>query len=336
MQIHDEEREAPGHFDTPQQRQERQLEICLHFERECRRTTACIFTLTTALRLLGVDWDPKASIASMPRLHANVLQMVVDHRNNKGRDRHAPTRPGTKRIAPTALFVSGIPIETIEIAEGITCTTPEFTWFMFSRFLELGDLVILGDAMMRRSTLHKPLTSDSFADLTTRVEHRARRNGIRPPKGITRCRKALELMEEHTDSVMETMLRLTLEQYGLPRPVVNLPVKLPDGHHFFLDLAFPEAMVAVEYDGKHHSEQWEQDSLRRFAIEASGWAYVQVIGLGFITDADKRRVAELVARLISERTGKNYFLNTPLPLERVPDRRRAAWKPRPSGVVFTS
>lgn len=74
-----------------------------------------------------------------------------------------------------------------------------------------------------------------------------------------------------------------------------------------LDLAFPEAMVAVEYDGRHHSEQWAQDSLRRFAIEASGWAYVQVIGLGFITDADKRHVAELVGRLIRERTGKNYL-----------------------------
>lgn len=115
--------------------------------------------------------------------------------------------------------------------------------------------------------------------------------------------------------------------------MVNLPVRLPDGRLIFLDLAFPEAMVAVEYDGSHHSEQWAQDSLRRFAIEASGWAYVQVIGLGFITDADKRHVAELVGRLIRERTGKHYFLNTPLPLERVPDRRREAWKERPSGLT---
>lgn len=334
MQIHNEEREAPGHFDTPQQRQECQLEICLHFERECRRATACIFTLTTALRLLGVDWNPEASVAAMPRLHADVLQVVVDHRNNKGRDRRARARPGSKRTAPTALFVSGIPIETMEIAEGVTCTTPEFTWFMFSRFLGLEDLVILGDAMMRRNTVHEPLTLDGFADLIARVERRAQHNGIRPPKGINQCRKALELMEEHTDSVMETMLRLTLECHGLPRPVVNLPVKLPDGRLVFLDLAFPEAMVAVEYDGRHHSEQWAQDSLRRFAIEASGWAYVQVIGLGFVTDSDKRRVAELVSRLISERTGKNYLLSTPLPLERVPDRRREAWRPRPSGVGF--
>lgn len=151
----------PGHFETPEQRQECQLETCLQFERYCRRATACIFTLTTALRLLGVDWDPEASVTSMPRLHADVLQTVVDHRNNKGRDRHALARPGTKRVAPTAVFVSSIPIETIEIAEGITCTTPEFTWFMFSRFLGLKDLIILGDAMMRRNTLHEPLTLDA-------------------------------------------------------------------------------------------------------------------------------------------------------------------------------
>lgn len=90
--------------------------------------------------------------------------------------------------------------------------------------------------MMRRNTLHEPLTLDGFADLIARVECRAHRNGIRPPKGITQCRKALELMEEHTDSVMETILRLTLECYGLPRPVVNLPVRLPDGRLIFWTL----------------------------------------------------------------------------------------------------
>lgn len=60
---------------------------------------------------------------------------------------------------------------------------------------------------------------------------------------------------------------------------------------------------------------------------------MQVIGLGFITDADKRHVAELVGRLIRERTDKNYLLSTPIPLERVPDKRREAWKERPSGLT---
>lgn len=318
----------PHHFDTPQKRQERQIETCLRFERYCRRTTACIFTLTTALRLLGVDWDPAASITSMPRLHTDVLQIVIDKRDNKSHDRRAPLRPGVQRQTPAHFFVSGIPIESLEITEGITCTTPEFMWFMFSRFLELEDLVILGDALMRRTTLHETLTLDALTDLITRVERRARRNAMRPPKGIAQCRKALELMEERTDSVRETILRLTLERYGLPRPVVNLPLPLPDGSTVYLDLAFPDAMVAVEYDGRHHQNQWEQDSLRRFKIEAAGWAYVQVIGIGFITEPDKRRVAELVGRHIYERTGTYYVLNHPLPLERVPDRRRKVWKPR--------
>lgn len=324
------------YFETPQERQISQLQTCIQAERHCRRATACIFTLTTALRLLGVDWDPSDAVASMPRLHADKLQIVVDHRNNKCRDRRAPARPGTTRLTPSAFFVSSIPTETMEVAEGITCTTPEFTWFMFSRFLELEDLVILGDATMRRKTLHETLTLDDFFELIVRIEHYAHRNGIRPPKGIDHCRKALELMEEHTDSVMESALRLTLERHGLPRPAVNLPVQLPDGSLIYLDLAFPDAMVAVEYDGEHHRAQWEQDSLRRFRIEEAGWVYVQVVNIGFITDSDKRRVAELVASHIKERTGYNYLLETPIPLDRVPDKRRKVWQPRRPANVFTS
>lgn len=317
-----------SHFETPQERQINQLKTCMQSERHCRRATACIFTLTTALRLLGVDWDPTAAIASRPRLHADMLQIVVNHRNNKGRDRAAQIRLGVTRLSPTAVFVSGVSIETTEIAEGITCTTPAFTWFLFSRFLELEDLVILGDAMMRRKTLHEPLTLNDFTECIARIEHHAHRAGLRPPKGIAQCRKALDLMEERTDSVMESVLRLTLERHGLPRPAVNLPVRLHDGRLIYLDLAFPDAKVAVEYDGEHHREQWELDSLRRFRIEEAGWVYVQVIGIGFITDSDKRRVAELVARHIRERTGEDYLRDTPLALDLVPDKRRKAWRPR--------
>lgn len=207
----------------------------------------------------------------------------------------------------------------------MTCTTPEFTWFMFARFLDLEELVILGDAMMRRHVLHDHVTLESFEDLLNRIERYTSAHGMKAPKGMRKCRKALALMEEGTDSVRESVLRLLLIRHGLPRPVVNHPLVLPDGTLVFLDIAFPDAKVDVEYDGRFHQNQWAQDAQRRLAIELAGWAYVQVTDEALATEDTRRQIAELVARYLKERTGNDYLRDEPLDLRAVADGRRRGW-----------
>lgn len=302
---------------------------CLDAEAACGRGEACIFTLTTAIRLLGVDWDPLTAVKPWWRLGAELLQVVVGDKNNKPRDRLAKQRPGTRQGRyPATFFTSGIPIETVEVADGVTCTTPEFTWFMFARFLDLEELVILGDAMMRRYALHDQVTLESFEDLLCQIERYGSEHGMRAPKGIRNCRRALALMEEGTDSVRESILRLLLIRYGLPRPVVNYPLVLPDGTLVFLDIAFPDARVDVEYDGRFHQNQWAQDAQRRLAIELAGWAYVQVTDEALATKDACRQIAELVARYLKERTGNDYLRDEPFDLRAVADGRRKGWKRR--------
>lgn len=103
-------------------------------------------------------------------------------------------------------------------------------------------------------------------------------------------------------------------------------VQLPDGGVVFMDIAFAGARVDVEYDGKHHEQQWEADAQRRLRIESAGWDYVQVVNCSMRSEEGQRMVAEVVARHIEERTGVNYLLPTPFTLEQLADRRRSLWK----------
>lgn len=82
----------------------------------------------------------------------------------------------------------------------------------------------------------------------------------------------------------------------------------------------------MEYDGKHHEQQWEADAQRRLRIESAGWDYVQVVNCSMSTEKGQRMVAEVVARHIEERTGVNYLLPTPFTPEQLADRRRSLWK----------
>ncbi|KFI63203.1 DUF559 domain-containing protein [Bifidobacterium cuniculi] len=306
---------------------------CLDAEARCHRRVACVFALGAALRLLGVSYEPRledgGSGAVGSRLGAELLQVVIGPGECKPKD-HCSRQRQRKRFGAdrAAYFVCNVPVETVEVAPGVTCTSVPFTWFMMARWLSLEELVVLGDAMMQRKTLHERVTLESFEDMLSRVERhvRERGGGCRAPHGIGRCRMALRLMAEGTDSPMETRLRLTLERYGLPRPVVNLPLELEDGSHVFLDLAFEDARVSAEYDGRHHAEQWEQDSVRRLGIESAGWAYVQVVNESMASESGRKTVAELVARLIAERTGVNWLLPKPLTLEQVARRKRRAGK----------
>ena len=280
--------------------------------------------------LQGIE-VPFIDVRKHPRLREDVLQVVVAPDEYKPRDhvRGNRRKRAKPKGLPYAFFASGVPLDTVEVAPGVTCTTPLFTWFLFATRLSLEELVVLGDSLLRRDVLHERYTLQDFEDMLVRIEHYAHnpRNGrTRAPRGMTACRKALVLMQEHTDSSTETRLRLMLERHGLPRPTVNHMVQLPDGGVVFMDIAFVKAQVDVEYDGKHHEQQWEADAQRRLRIESAGWDYVQVVNCSMSTEKGQRMVAEVVARHIEERTGINYLLPTPFTIEQLADQRRTIWK----------
>jgi len=74
-------------------------------------------------------------------------------------------------------------------------------------------------------------------------------------------------------SPKEMALSRLLQLHGLPRPLRQYEVHVPGSGPRFLDLAYPEAKVAPEYDGRrdHGARQWACDAGREDELASIGW-----------------------------------------------------------------
>ncbi len=164
--------------------------------------------------------------------------------------------------------------------DGLTVTTPERTAFDIGRCGAIRSAVVRLDALARATGFK--------ADDVLRVV----RCHPRSP-GLRRLEKALELVDPGAQSPKESYLRLLLIDAGLPRPQTQIPVLGDDGIPFaYLDLGWPEYMVAVEYDGDHHRadrRQYVKDIRRIEKLERMGWIIIRVVA--------EDRPAEIVRRV---------------------------------------
>ncbi|MCO1596685.1 hypothetical protein M8C17_16135 [Micromonospora sp. RHAY321] len=96
--------------------------------------------------------------------------------------------------------------------------------------------------------------------------------------GGRRARWVFELADPGAQSPPESQLRVRLVLGGLPRPVVQHPVRLANGVVLHLDLAWPQFRVAVEYDGQWQSDadQLHRDRRRLNLLVGAGWLVLHV------------------------------------------------------------
>jgi hypothetical protein len=147
----------------------------------------------------------------------------------------------------------------ITLIDGLRVTTPLRTAFDCARWLKGVERVVVVDAL-------------AHAQLVAIEEIRAYISGKHRLRNLRRAESVLDLADALAESPMETRIRVLLIEWGLPRPVSQLNVY--DQHREFigrLDLAYPEAKVAVEYDGAQHWEQRRADDRRRDRLRAQGW-----------------------------------------------------------------
>ena len=210
---------------------------------------------TTALRLAGVSMPRR--FEADERVHVHVAH-----------DRSGPRRSGvcrhrsTQQLPPT--IVAGLP--SLNLAE---------CWLQTAARATDEELVVLGDGLMRRPRPpdHLPYLVEPQA-LAAAVADSPRRPGIRA------ARRAIEIVRPRTDSPMESVTRFHLVRSGLPMPLVNHPILDDTGWPiYFIDMAYVDAMVAVEYDGADHFTNPAQtiaDLRRRRHLEADGWRFIIV------------------------------------------------------------
>jgi very-short-patch-repair endonuclease len=90
------------------------------------------------------------------------------------------------------------------------------------------------------------------------------------------------ILDEHfgevakTDSGFERLVVSRLGEAGLPKPTLQHEVTVV-GKTYRLDLAYPDARVAIELDGSVHllREVWEADHDRQNALVLAGWTVLR-------------------------------------------------------------
>jgi hypothetical protein len=123
------------------------------------------------------------------------------------------------------------------------------------------------------STLDQALVAGlvTLAEMTEMVEQM--RGGGRRSLGGLPALLALRGGEyERADSRPEAVLHRWIVKAGLPVPVQQHPVTV-DGHHYWIDLAYPDAAVFVEYDGwdTHRARSsFDNDRARRNRLASLG------------------------------------------------------------------
>ena len=143
----------------------------------------------------------------------------------------------------------------------------------------LGTAVATLDAMARAEKLHVPDLRDAV-------------RSARGQWGVTRVRRAAELVDARADSPPESLVRVALRMAGLtPEP----QYMVFSGGEFLgrVDLAFPEARLAIEYEGAHHFEddQIAKDDARYARLREAGWTVIR------LSTFDLRQLDLVVARV---------------------------------------
>jgi hypothetical protein len=188
-----------------------------------------------------------------------------------------------------------LPREHIRVRNGRRLVAPARLFVDLAAEWSLEDLVALGDAMLCK----KIVTAE---ELTKAVVWAKRR------RGVVRARTALALLDGHSESAMESRLRLIVLATDLPRPAVNKNVY--DGHGGFVarpDLQYAEFKVAVEYDGIDHasSRRRSADEARRHLLRRHGW-----VVLTFTSDEVLDRPWVVVERVREELVGRGWTMPT--------------------------
>jgi len=156
---------------------------------------------------------------------------------------------------------SGVPDGEIIEIDGLPATRPERAFVDLAAHFDATYLVPLGDAMLRRRLV-------TVASLGEAIETAAGRRGV----AAARC--ALPRLDGRSKSPSESLLRVRIEDAGMPKLEPNVDVFDALGCWIATpDLLAAAAKVAIEHEGDHHREkrQFAGDIARDQLVQGEGY-----------------------------------------------------------------
>lgn len=200
-----------------------------------------------------VSHDTAARWWGMELAHAPASNHLTVPRN-RGRRRDA--------IMGWTLHRADVPARERMIKLGLCVTTPVRTVLDCARMLSLADAVALADSALRKRLV-------TLAALHAAVAGLPRGPGRRKAQSVVAC------LDAKSGSVLESLLRVLLRQYGLLPPETQFAFTDAAGRLVgYFDFAWPALHLIVEADGFEFHRQREhlrRDCRRHNAITLRGW-----------------------------------------------------------------
>ncbi|MCE5292662.1 MAG: DUF559 domain-containing protein [Nocardiaceae bacterium] len=155
--------------------------------------------------------------------------------------------------------------EIMEVSD-FRVTTPARTAYDLARQLAFDPAVIAVDSLAHATKL----TGDAIIETLDAHPHHSKRDHVRT---------VAQAIDAGAESPQETRTRLTLVEYGLPRPETQIIVR--DGLHGFVgrcDMGYRRWRILIEYEGGQHDEdeQLVIDVERYYVLERLGWKVIRV------------------------------------------------------------
>lgn len=225
----------------------------------------------TAAWMWGVDVHEMREWDDVPPVETFVVRGrdPIDRRGVRG---------GTRDLAPQ---------DWVEI-HGLRVTTPLRTAMDLGCALNRREALAAMDALMR---VHR----FSHAELARTLPRYVRR------RGVVQLRELAPLVDPRAESPRESWTRLELHDHGLPTPELQWWVTVNGVATYRLDLAYPNARIAIEYDGEDfHSSEADQarDLMRRAWLREHGWIVVVIDKSAFARSADLGWIIEVRDALV--------------------------------------
>jgi len=155
--------------------------------------------------------------------------------------------------------------DEVAVVNGVRVTVASRTFVDLAPTLDEANLIVIGDAILRSGLA-------SLADLETAIQ------AAHGQRGVVRARQAISRLDGRSGSAPESLVRVRIEDAGLPRPLVNVDVFDSCGSWIACpDLLYKEAKIAIEYEGERHRDkrQFGLDLARDQLLTLAGFVVVR-------------------------------------------------------------
>lgn len=188
----------------------------------------------------------------------------------RGRDDGKPRRRNV--VGHRLTFLPG----EVVMHDGVRITSPARTWLDLAAFLQVDELIALGDSLVVSHDQDFPYPRTATATIEELRRMIAAHPGMR---GMKTARLAMAEIRVGADSAQETKMRLILARTRLGEPLLNHVIRNEWGQAaVWPDAAYPEQRIALQYDGGHHGDprQYLRDIRRQATTERLGWREIRV------------------------------------------------------------